>query len=175
MAVHLLQLIAKTLQGLQSIRHELATSSLLKCSLPQLSMSSCSLFTGVLAKKARMLVTNQLQYLPKADKIIYSGWWAKAALRRSASAQALPACSTISTPRQSSNSFTPTRSHVQLGRCASIEDLALSSQQVTFKSILLPLQIARGQLSDISSGLRSPYTCADTFKLKVMTCNLLTA
>ena len=29
------------------------------------------LLTGVLAKKTRLLVTNQLQYLPKADKIIY--------------------------------------------------------------------------------------------------------
>lgn len=28
-------------------------------------------FAGVLAKKTRLLVTNQLQYLPKADKIIY--------------------------------------------------------------------------------------------------------
>ena len=29
------------------------------------------LCTGVLAKKTRLLVTNQLQYLPKADKVIY--------------------------------------------------------------------------------------------------------
>ena len=28
-------------------------------------------FAGVLAKKARLLVTNQLQYLPQADKVIY--------------------------------------------------------------------------------------------------------